>query len=50
MSKSKDLLKADIAIQLHGQSISLLVDSLAEAQVKIEELNARIQELEKNKD
>jgi hypothetical protein len=50
MSKSKDSIKSDIIVQLHNQSISLLVDSLAEAQVKIEELTARIAELEKKQD
>lgn len=47
MSKSKDSIKSDIIVQLHNQSLNLLVESLAEAQIKIDELNARIAELEK---
>lgn len=50
MSKSKESAKAEIVLQLSNQSISILVDSLAEAHLKIEELTARIAELEKKQD
>ena len=48
--RSKELIKAEIVSQLQQQSLAILVDSLTEAQVKIAELEAKIQELQKPKD
>ena len=45
--KSKDLIKAELVGQLHQQSLGLLIDALAEAQVRIQELEAKLAESEK---
>lgn len=47
MSKSKELIKAEIISQLQQQSMAVLVDSLAEAQARIAELEAKVTELTK---
>jgi len=47
MSKPKELIKAEIISQLQQQSMSVLVDSLAEAQARIAELEAKVAELTK---
>ena len=44
MSKSKDLIKAEIISQLQQQSMAVLVDSLTEAQARIAELEAKLAE------
>jgi uncharacterized coiled-coil protein SlyX len=45
--KSKELIKAEIISQLQQQSMSVLVDSLTEAQARIAELEAKVAELTK---
>jgi hypothetical protein len=47
MSKSKELIKAEIISQLQQQSMAVLVDSLTEAQARIAELEAKVVELTK---
>ena len=47
MSKSKDLIKAEIISQLQQQSMAVLVDSLTEAQARIAELEAKLGEAAK---
>jgi len=47
MSKSKELIKAEIISQLQQQSMAVLVDSLTEAQARIAELEAKVAELTK---
>ena len=47
MSKSKELIKAEIISQLQQQSMSVLVESLTEAQPRIAELEAKVAELTK---
>ena len=47
MSKPKELIKAEIISQLQQQSMSVLVDSLTEAQARIAELEAKVAELTK---
>jgi hypothetical protein len=47
MSKPKELIKAEIISQLQQQSMSVLVDSLTEAQARIAELEAKVAELSK---
>jgi hypothetical protein len=47
MSKSKELIKAEIISQLQQQSMSVLVESLTEAQARIAELEAKVAELTK---
>ena len=47
MSKSKELIKAEIISQLQQQSMSVLVDTLTEAHAKIAELEAKVAELTK---
>ncbi len=48
--RSKEIIKAEIVSQLQQQSLSILVDSLTEAQARIAELEAKLQELQKPKD
>jgi hypothetical protein len=48
--RPKELIKAEIVSQLQQQSLSILVDSLTEAQARIAELEAKIQELQNPKD
>ena len=45
--KSKDLIKAELVGQLHQQSLGLLIDALADAQVRIQELEAKLAEGDK---
>lgn len=45
--KSKELIKAELVAQIHQQSLGLLIDALAEAQVRIQELEAKLAEGEK---
>lgn len=45
--KTKEIIKAEIISQLQQQSMSVLVDSLAEAQARIAELEAKVTELTK---
>jgi len=47
MSKSKEIIKAEIISQLQQQSMSVLVESLTEAQARIAELEAKVSELTK---
>jgi hypothetical protein len=47
MSKSKELIKSEIISQLQQQSMSVLVESLTEAQARIAELEAKVAELTK---
>ena len=47
MSKSKEIIKAEIISQLQQQSRSVLVESLTEAQARIAELEAKVAELTK---
>ncbi len=47
MSKSKEIIKAEIISQLQQQSMSVLVESLTEAQARIAELEAKVAELTK---
>jgi hypothetical protein len=47
MSKSKELIKAEIISQLQQQSMSVLVETLTEAHAKIAELEAKVAELTK---
>jgi len=47
MSKSKELIKAEIISQLQQQSMSVLVESLTEAQARIAELETKVAELTK---
>ena len=47
MSKSKELIKAEIISQLQQQSMAVLVDTLTEAHAKIAELEAKVAELTK---
>ena len=46
--KPKELIKAEIISQLQQQSMSVLVDSLTEAQARIAELEAKVAELTKD--
>ena len=48
--RSKELIKAEIVSQLQQQSLAILVDTLTEAQARLAELEAKIQELQKPKD
>jgi hypothetical protein len=48
MSKSKELIKAEIISQLQQQSMAVLVDSLTEAQARIAELEQKLAELKKD--
>lgn len=48
--RPKELIKAEIVSQLQQQSLAILVDSLTEAQARIAELEAKIQELQNPKD
>jgi len=50
VTRSRELIKAEIVSQLQQQSLSILVDSLTEAQAKISELEAKLQELQKPKE
>ena len=45
--KTKEIIKAEIISQLQQQSMSVLVDSLAESQARIAELEAKVAELTK---
>lgn len=45
--KSKDLIKSEIVAQLHQQSVGLLIDALADAQVRIAELEQKLNEAQK---
>jgi hypothetical protein len=47
MSKSKEIIKAEIISQLQQQSMAVLVDSLTEAQARIAELESKVAELSK---
>lgn len=47
MTKTKDHVRTEIVASLHQQSLNLLVDSLAEAQLKIIELEAKLAEAKK---
>lgn len=46
MAKTKEQIKNEITLGVSQQAINLLIENLAEAHVKIEELNARIAELD----
>jgi len=48
--RPKELIKAEIVSQLQQQSLAILVDTLTEAQARIAELEAKLQELQKHKD
>jgi uncharacterized coiled-coil protein SlyX len=47
MPKTKDQIRSEIASALQGQTINTLVEALAEANAKIEELNEKLAEASK---
>lgn len=46
--KTKDQLKAEIAAAVQSQSVQMLIDGLAEANVRINELTAELAKLKKD--
>jgi len=47
MAKTKEQFRSEITVGVSQQAINLLIDNLAEAHVKIEELTAKLADLEK---
>lgn len=48
-TKTKEQIRTEIGSALNQQAVNLLVDSLAQAQLEIEELRSKIAELEAKK-
>ena len=50
MSKTKDQIRSEISATLQSQAINSLIDALTDSQIKIAELTARLEEIQKTPD